>query len=60
MGKWEEASGKATSPQHFKQLLEAGKGDDPRPRSVSDEEFSRRWEQTFGSTDNEEDTDASD
>ena len=27
---------------------DAGKGDTPRPRSVSEEEYARRWVATFG------------
>ena len=48
MADWKTASGKATSPEHFKQLMEAGKGSDPRPLSVSKDEFARRWEKIFG------------
>lgn len=28
--------------------MSAGKGDEPRPLSVSREEYARRWELTFG------------
>lgn len=39
-------------------MSEAGKGDDRRPREITQDEWDRRFAQSFGNTQTEEDDDS--